>query len=33
VWPWSLKSDFSLDLQGLKSWAEANSALVDLPAP
>ncbi len=33
VWPWSLKSDYSLDLQGLKSWAEANSALVDLPAP
>ena len=33
VWPWSLNSDYSLDLPGLKSWAEAHADLVDLPAP
>lgn len=33
VWPWSLKSDYSLDLPGLKAWGDAHAALVDLPAP
>jgi len=33
VWPWSLNSDYSLDLPGLKSWAESHADLVDLPAP
>lgn len=31
AWPWSLKSDYSLDLPGLKAWAEGNAPLVDLP--
>lgn len=33
VWPWSLTSDYSLDLPGLKSWGDAHADLVDLPAP
>lgn len=33
VWPWSLKSDYSLDLAGLKAWGDSHAALVDLPAP
>lgn len=31
AWPWSLKSDYSLDLPGLKAWAESHADLVDLP--
>lgn len=33
VWPWSLNSDYSLDLPGIKSWAEAHADIADLPAP
>jgi hypothetical protein len=33
VWPWSLNSDYSLDLPGIKSWADAHADIADLPAP
>ncbi|MEZ4451698.1 MAG: cellulase family glycosylhydrolase [Nannocystaceae bacterium] len=33
AWPWSLTSDFSLDLGGLSGWGAAHSDLVDLPSP
>ncbi|WAS92870.1 cellulase family glycosylhydrolase [Nannocystis punicea] len=31
AWPWSLTSDYSLDGAGMKMWADAHAALVDLP--
>ena len=33
VWPWSLNSDYSLDLPGIKAWADAHADIADLPAP
>ena len=33
VWPWSLNSDYSLDLPGIKTWADAHADIADLPAP
>ena len=33
VWPWSLNSDYSLDLPGIKDWAAAHADIADLPAP
>ena len=33
AWPWSLNTDFSIDRPGVKAWAEAQGALVDLPPP
>lgn len=33
AWPWSLTSDYSLDLGGLKAWGDAHSDLTKLPAP
>jgi hypothetical protein len=31
AWPWSVTSDYSLDGVGMKTWADAHAALVDLP--
>jgi hypothetical protein len=33
VWPWSLNADYSLDLPGIKSWADAHADIADLPPP
>ncbi|MBK7826854.1 cellulase family glycosylhydrolase [Nannocystis sp.] len=33
AWPWSLNSDYSLDLPGIKAWSEAHADIADLPAP
>jgi hypothetical protein len=33
AWPWSLKSDYSLDGGGMAGWAAAHAALVELPPP
>ncbi len=33
AWPWSLNSDYSLDLPGIKDWAAAHAPLADLPPP
>jgi len=33
VWPWSLNSDYSVDLAGIKAWSEAHVDIADLPAP
>jgi hypothetical protein len=33
VWPWSLTSDYSLDLPGLKTWAEPTPTWSTCPRP
>jgi len=33
VWPWSLNSDYSVDLAGIKGWSDAHADIADLPAP
>jgi len=33
AWPWSLNADYSLDLPGIKAWADAHAELADLPSP
>lgn len=33
VWPWSLNADYSLDMAGIKGWADAHADIADLPAP
>jgi len=33
VWPWSLNSDYSLDLPGIKAWSDAHADISDLPQP
>lgn len=33
VWPWSLNSDYSVDLPGIKAWSDAHLDITDLPQP
>jgi hypothetical protein len=33
VWPWSLNSDYSVDLPGIKAWRDAHLDITDLPPP
>lgn len=33
VWPWSLNSDYSVDLAGIKAWSDAHLDITDLPQP
>ena len=33
VWPWSLNSDYSVDLPGIKAWRDSHLDITDLPPP